>query len=193
MNKAETLKLMAVLRAAYPMYYAKQSLTDADAAANLWQRMFAGDGEEQVSAAVSAFIASDTSGFPPSIGQIKDKLDKLRQEAEGRELTPAEAWALVARACKRAYYNAQEEFDALPGTVQAVLGSASALHDYATMDTETLGSVVASNFQRSYAARSAYVIEMRKWPEEVKQLVESARFKAIGAGAGEPPAKEAAP
>lgn len=183
MDKTETLKLMAVLRAAYPMYYAKQSLDDADAAANLWAAMFAEDDAMHVSAAVKAFIASDTSGYPPSVGQIKDKMDKIRQEIEGRELTPAEAWGLVARASKRAYYNAQEEFDKLPDTVRAVLGSASALHDYATMDSETLGSVVASNFQRSYAARSAYVVEMRKWPEEVKQLVESERFKAIGAWA----------
>ena len=125
MNKVETLKLMAILRAAYPLYYAKQSLDDAEAAANLWAAMFAEDDAKHVSAAVKAFIASDTKGFPPSVGQIKDSLDKIMQEIAGRELTPVEAWGLVSKACRRAYYNAQEEYDKLPDTVRAVLGGPS--------------------------------------------------------------------
>lgn len=181
MTKIETLKLMATLRAAYPQYYAKVGLEDAEITAALWQRMFQDDDAGRVGAAVAAFIASDASGFPPSIGQIKDKLDKIRQEAEGHDLTPAEAWGLVAKACRRATYNAQEEYDKLPDTVRAVLGGAQTLHDYAQMDLETLNSVVASNFQRSYAARASYVAEMRKWPKEVKALIASERFKAIGA------------
>lgn len=181
MTKQETILLMMTLRAAYPRFYADQGDLDAEAAVKLWQTMFAEDDAQLVSAAVKAFIATDSKGFPPSIGQIKDKMDKIMQEAYGRELTPVEAWALVAKAAKRSYYNAQEEFDKLPDTVRAVLGGASALHDYAQMDPATLNSVVASNFQRSFAARRDHVVEMRKWPTEIKAFIASEQFKAIGA------------
>lgn len=181
MTRQETIMLMMTLRAAYPRFYADQGKLDAEAAVNLWQMMFADDDAQIVSAAVKAFIASDTKGFPPSIGQIKDKMDKIMQEAHGRELTPVEAWGMVAKAVKRSYYNAQEEFDRLPDTVRAVIGSASTLHDYAQMDLATLNSVVSSNFQRSFAARRDHVVEMRKWPSEIRALIADEKFKAIGA------------
>lgn len=185
MKKTEIVKLLAIVRAAYPAFYSKQGEEDTSAAVNLWHSMFADDDTATVCAAVKAFIAADTKGFPPTIGQIKDKLDKIWQEIHEKELTPVEAWGLVAKACKRSYYNAQEEFDKLPDTVRAVLGSAAALRDYAEMDIATLNSVVASNFQRSFASRRDYVVEMRKWPDSVKQLIESEKFKELGAWPGE--------
>ena len=87
MTKYETAVIMATLRAAYPQYYARQSVEDAEAALNLWAMQFADEPADDVAAAVSAYIACDTKGFPPSIGQIKEKLDMLRAEANGGELT----------------------------------------------------------------------------------------------------------
>lgn len=182
MTISDTLGMMATLRVAYPQYYAKQTLEDAEAALKLWHRMFEADDVRLVKAAVDAFISSDTSGFPPSIGQIKDRCDKITQEAKGHDLTPAEAWALVSCAASRGYYNAKEEFDRLPDTVRSVLGSAATLHEYSQMEPQALGTVVASNFQRSYAARAAHVLEMRKWPDSVKALIRDPAFQAIGAG-----------
>lgn len=184
MTKYETSVIMATLRAAYPQYYARQSVEDAEAALNLWAMQFAEETAEEVSAAVSAFIACDTKGFPPSIGQIKEKLDMLRAEAGGGELTALDAWSLVQKACKRSYYNAEEEFAKLPDTVRAVVGSAGVLHDWAAMDLDTLCSVVASNFQRSYAARAAHVSEIRRLPQAVRELIASPEFKRIGAWPG---------
>jgi len=181
MTRQETLMLMGTLRVAYPQYYARQSAEEANAAVGLWQMMFADDSAQLVSAAVKAFIATDTKGFPPAIGQIKDKLDKLRAEANGGELTPMEAWQMVRRAIGNSYYHAPEEFAKLPDTIQSVLGGPSALHDYANMDDAMVNSVVASNFQRSFAARRDHVIEMRKLPGDVKMLLQSEAFKSFGA------------
>lgn len=180
MTRQETLMLMSTLRAAYPQYYSKQGVEDAKAAVNLWHMMFADDDAALVSAAIKTFIATDASGFPPTIGQIKSKLDMIQREAYGGgELTPMEAWGMVQRAIRNSAYNAAEEFAKLPDTVRAVIGSASALHDYAQMDAETVNSVVSSNFQRSFLARRDHVIEMRMLPGDVKQLIESEQFKAI--------------
>ena len=91
---------------------------------------------------------------------------------------------MVQKACKHSYYNAEEEFNKLPDTVRAVVGSAGTLHDWASMDLDTLCSVVASNFQRSYTARASHVAEMRRLPESVKNLIASPQFKRIGAWPG---------
>lgn len=187
MTRQETLMLMSTLRAAYPMYYGKQSVEDAKAAVNLWQMMFADDDAQMVSAAVKAFIATDSKGFPPVIGQIKAKLDMILREAYGGgELTPMEAWAKVQKAIRNSSYNAEAEFAKLPDTIRAVLGGASALHDYAMMDTETVNSVVASNFQRSFTARRDHVTEMRMLPPDVKEFISTEQFKAIGAWEDKP-------
>lgn len=183
MTRAETLMLMSTLRAAYPMYYSKQGVEDAKAAVNLWQMMFAEDDAQMVSAAVKAFIASDTKGFPPVVGQIKEKMDTIMREAYGGgEMTAMEAWARVQKAIRNGYYNAEEEFAKLPDTIRAVLGGASAIHDYAMMDVETVNSVVASNFRRSYDARKEHVKEMRMLPGDVKELIASAKHLALGTG-----------
>lgn len=185
MTRQETLMLMSTLRAAYPMYYAKQGAEDARAAVNLWHMMFEGDDAQIVSAAVKAFIATDTKGFPPVVGQIKAKVDMILREAYGGgELTPMEAWSKVQKAIRNSSYNAEAEFAKLPDTIRAVLGSPSALHDYAMMDTETVNSVVASNFQRSFTARRDHVTEMRMLPADVKQFIETEQFKALGAWPG---------
>lgn len=186
MTRQDTLMLMSTLRAAYPMYYAKQSVEDAKAAVNLWHMMFEGDDAQMVSAAVKAFIATDTKGFPPVVGQIKAKLDMILREAYGGgELTPMEAWAKVQKAIRNSAYNAEAEFAKLPDTIRAVLGGASALHDYAMMDTETVNSVVASNFQRSFTARRDHVTEMRMLPADVKEFISTEQFKALGSWSSE--------
>ena len=183
MTRQETLMMMGLLKVAYPQYYARQSREEVSAAVGLWQMMFAQDEAQAVAAAVKAFIATDTKGFPPGIGQIKENLDKLRVEAEGGELTAMEAWQLVRRAIGNSYYHAAEEFEKLPDTVRAVLGGPSALHDYANMDEATVNSVVASHFQRSFAARRDHAAQMRKWPQDVRAL---AQGKAAAAIAGAP-------
>ena len=188
MTKQETMMLMATLRAAYPMYYAKQTMEDAKAAVNLWHMMFQDDDAALVSSAVKAFIATDTKGFPPVVGQIKEKLDMICREAYGGgELTPMEAWAMVQKAIRNSAYNAESEYAKLPEAVQSVLGGASALHDYAMMDTETVNSVVSSNFQRSFSARRDHVTEMRKLPGDVKAFIAGEQFKALGAWPKEEP------
>lgn len=185
MNRKETLAVMALLRTAYPQYYAKETAETVNASVALWEMMFVDDDFQLVKAAVTAFIATDTKGFPPVIGQIKGKLDMIVREAySGGELEPMEAWAMVQKATRNSYYHAEEEFAKLPDTVRSVLGGPSTLHDYAMMDSETVNSVVSSNFQRSFKARRDHVTEMRMLPADVKKLISTEQFKALGAWPG---------
>ena len=168
MNREETLKIMAVLKAAYPNYYRGMTPKDATGIVGLWQEMFDGDPYELVAAAVKALLASDEKGFPPHIGAVKTKLRSL---TDRNRMTEGEAWGLVRTALSRSLYRSREEFDKLPKEIQRLVGSPNQLREWAMMDVDTVQSVIASNFQRSYRAREASDREYEALPADVKALV----------------------
>lgn len=181
MTISQTAQMMAILRAAYPRFYIGMTDEDAEAALNLWHGFFADDDASLVSDAVKAFIANDTKGFPPSIGQIREKLDTINQAVNGFELTPQSAWGLVKRAMKDSAYHSAERFAELPEVVREVVGSPSQLHDWAVSDDGVSESVLASNFQRSYAARAEQHRTIRRMPGDVRARIERDR-QMIAAG-----------
>ena len=77
MTRDETLKIMAVLKATYPNFYKDMTRRDAEGVVALWTDMFAEDSYNTVAAAVKAFIASDSKGFPPVVGQVKQRVAAL--------------------------------------------------------------------------------------------------------------------
>lgn len=170
MNRKETLAIMSVLKAAYPGYYRDMSRTDAESVVALWEEMFRDDSAETVALAVKAHIANDKKGFPPHIGAIKDAIVKITTP---EQMTEAEAWGLVSRAIRNGTYGAQREFDALPPTLQRLVGSPNQLREWAAMDADVVSSVISSNFQRSYRARAASEREMLSLPGDVRQAMQS--------------------
>lgn len=170
MTYDETLTIMSVLKAAYPSYYKDMRRSDADAIVSLWVEMFKDDPAEIVAMAVKAHIATDKKGFPPHIGAIKEAIVKLKTSDE---MTEMEAWALVNKATQNSTWNAKEEFDKLPPVIQRLVGSPNQLREWAMMDSATINSVVASNFQRSYKARAANEREVLALPQDVRQTMEA--------------------
>jgi hypothetical protein len=165
----ETLSIMSVLKAAYPNYYKDMRRSDADAVVALWVEMFRDDPAEIVAVAVKAHIATDKKGFPPHIGAIKEAIVKLKTSDEMTEL---EAWGCVLKAIGNSNYNSAQEFEALPPVVRRLVGSPNQLREWAMMDSDTVNSVVASNFQRSYKARAANEREVLALPQDVRQTME---------------------
>ena len=86
-------------------------------------------------------------------------------------MTEAEAWGMVAQALRNSIYGAREEFEKFPPIVKRIVGSPSQLREWGMMDSETVHSVVASNFQRSYKAIAQREKELAKLPPDVKALV----------------------
>lgn len=168
MDRTETIKIMAVLRAAYPQYYAKQSNEDLQGIVNLWAEMFSDDAYITVAMAVKALIKTRTSTFPPGIGEITEKIMKITQP---EEITEQEAWALVVQATRNSAYNSAEEFAKLPPIVQKIVGSPAQLREWAMMESDQVASVVASNFQRSYRTRAKSEREYTALPQSVKQYI----------------------
>ena len=180
MNYEETLAIMGVLKAAYPQYYRDMKRSDAESVVSLWAEMFKEEPVNVVAVAVKAYIASDTKGFPPHIGAIKDAIVKIKAP---KSMTEQEAWLLVKNATRNGLYGSAEEFEKLPPICKKLVGSPSQLREWATMDSDTLNSVVASNFQRSYKVMEKREKERLALPSDVRDIMAqlSGGFKMLEA------------
>ena len=185
MTFAETLRLLAIIRVAYPSFHNntdKNGQTDVEL---LWADMFKDEPFELVSAAVKTYIASDEKGFPPHVGAIKAAIAKLTQP---QALTEAEAWNIVRGKMSNCVTRA--DFLSLPPAIQRAVGSASQLNQWAMTDIKSL-SVTQSNFMRSYRAALEAEQERAKIPKDVLAVIEGHRQamlleqEAQGEGEGE--------
>lgn len=168
MTVQETGKVMDIIKGAYPNWNATKNT------ALVWAQMFVDDPVELVLAAVKSYIASDTKGFAPVVGQIKQIMTDLQVS----DMTEQEAWALVRKAISNGLYGAYEEFDALPPSLQRVVGSPEQLSEWAMLE-DGLDTVVASNVMRSYRKVQERERFERALPSDVKLMLGNAT-KLIG-------------
>ena len=168
MTKQETMAIMAILREAYPLYYRDKTKDELTASVNLWASMFAEDDPRLVQSAIKAWIATDTKGFPPVIGQIKDQMRRL---SEPEQMCENEAWDIVSRAIGDSNYGSAEQFEQLPTVIQKSVGSARQLQEWAQMDASDVQTVVASNFMRSYRVKIKHEQEYNALPADIKQML----------------------
>jgi len=167
MTKSDIVGIMAILEIAYPAYYAKRDNQQRIEAVNLWADLFADDHPKLVAAAVKAIIV--TGGpFPPSIGEIKNKMHDLTTPAG---LSETEAWALVSKAICNGIYGYADEYAKLPPMVQAAVGRPEQLKEWAVMDVGEVESVVASNFMRGYKTVQKRERETALIPADVRDLL----------------------
>ena len=169
MDTRETMKMMAVLKAAYPRYYQGLGQEELRQAAALWETMLGEYPYETVSKAVKALIA--TMKFVPTIADVIEKIQLITTPPA---LGEVEAWGLVKRAVKNGYYHSREEFDRLPETVQAAIGHHEVLREWSQVDVDDVETVVGSNFMRAYRAKQKQAKELGALPGDVRRLIELA-------------------
>lgn len=78
MTREETIKVLAILKAAYPNSYKNMSVDEANATATVWAVQFADIPAEAVMIAINKLIG--TSPFPPAISEVKDRIKGLYWE-----------------------------------------------------------------------------------------------------------------
>lgn len=172
MTREETQNLLAMMQAAYQNY----NPPSKTAAVNVWHMMLQDFDWKIVQAAFVAFVRENTSGFPPSPGQIIEKIQLLTKPEDLNEM---EAWALVSRAIRRSAYNSREEYAKLPESVQKAVGSSNQLYAWA-MDTEYNESVVSSHFVRCYRTIVERENTIAKLPENIRKLIGEVNHKLDG-------------
>lgn len=166
MTLAETGQVMDLLEATYPRFYANADAKSKDIVLQTWASLFEPYPQDLVLAAITAHIAADTKGFPPSIGQI---MAKVRKITEPEEMPEQEAWSLVRKAISRSGYDSREEFDKLPPVIQQVIHDPAQLKAWA-IDEDFNENVVSSNFMRSYRTKMQSIREFRAMPKDVQAL-----------------------
>lgn len=168
MNLKETLKIMAVIKSEYPGFGGRDlSGSDLDRKAAFWQEMFADDDYNLVAAALKCFIAEDTRGFAPSIGQIKDSM--LRLTGAGG-MDEDRAWERIRLAASRSGYGAREEYERLPEELRRMC-SPGQLYEWSQMDSDVFNSVIGSHFRKSYRARQESQRRDALLPADVRRVL----------------------
>lgn len=79
MTKDETLRVLAILKAAYPASYSGMTKREATGTVAVWFTQFADVPVDIVLMAVQKLIS--TSKFPPAISEVKSKIGSLHWEA----------------------------------------------------------------------------------------------------------------
>lgn len=167
MIRDETIKILVVIQAAYPNY----KPPDKTVAVNVWAEMLSDIPYEKVSAAVKMYIQTDTSGFAPSIGEIRSKVQEIFTKDA---TTDSEAWQIVWKAicCSGDYSRAIDNFNSFPVAVQRSVGSPGQLREWAL--TENLNvEVVSSNFKKTYRSEIQKEQERRKLSPDILKLIQT--------------------
>lgn len=165
MTREETAKILSVIRVAYPRAYAHLSEEDISTMINLWHRHFENDDYALVAAATTAYIDSNTTGFEPNIGQIKEK---MRLISAPERMDANAAWQIILKAANDAYYAPVPAFNSLPPLLQKFVGDWKNLIDIYNADTTTL-SVMKSDFMKQYNAHYERADELASLPESARQ------------------------
>lgn len=139
MSRDEIKKLIGGIIVAYPNYNPNIQMT-----VELWESFLADYTYEQAYVSLKTYIATNTTGFAPSIGAIVQGIPIAEQ------INEMEAWALVSNALRDSTYHAEERFKELPLLVQKVVGSPSNLRNWAQTDITSVENVIQSNFIKTY-------------------------------------------
>lgn len=186
MTRKESAQIIGIMQTVYPDSFKNLSADAIQSTVAIWAKVFEDDPASAVQAAVMAHISATADRFMPPPGAIKQRLVEIKT---GGNLTAGEAWQLAYAAAQRGIHHAQEEFDKLPPIVQRLVGSPNQLREWAMMDAETVQSVIASNFQRSYTVRAEKEREYMALPTGVKDtlgaIAGKLSFTALPGGAHE--------
>lgn len=143
---------------------------------NVWNEMLIDYDYKTVAVALKTYIATNKSGFAPSVGQIIDNIEKVNAPTSMGE---QEAWALVRKAISNGTYYSQREFEALPDLVQKAVGDANQLYVWAT-DENYNESVISSHFINAYKTLCARREEYNRMPKEARARIDALQKQALG-------------
>ncbi|WP_434302596.1 replicative helicase loader/inhibitor [Clostridium botulinum] len=176
MTPEETIKILSIIKAAYPQWAKDLKASDAKMMVTLWNDMLQDYEYNLVQVAIKKVIA--TNKFPPSVAEVIESINYITSGGKS-EMTEIEAWGLVRKAIKNSAYNAEEEFNKLPPRIQQAIGSHNILHNWSQESVNGIETVIGSNFMRSYKQTVIRNKEEKQLPQSIKSLLGSIGNKMI--------------
>lgn len=165
MTREDCYKILVLLQAAYPRFYANKEKSELKNAVNLWAAMFREESAETVALAVKFLIANNT--FPPSIAEIKQCIVRSQTKDKMDEI---QAWQLVRRALANSGYSPKEEYAKLPPEIQRAVGSPVQLYKWSMLDASEVESFISRDFMRNYSVIMQREREYLGAPRDVRQM-----------------------
>ena len=164
MTRDEVKKILIVIENTFSTFKVENKTQTID----VWFSFLQGIPYEVIDNALKAYIATSGSAFAPSIPQL---IAMTRKPKELSQIDEVSAWRLVRNAIRRGIYYSDEEFAKLPAIVQLVVGEPSQLKDWALLESETIDSVIQSNFTKRFQSMQKRQNEIEALPEITKNLI----------------------
>lgn len=127
MTRDETKQILMRMQASFPSWKTQIPL---DILTDTWHETLNGMSYQQALSVMRAYVLSDKTGFPPTIGQFVDVFQNLFGE---ETLNPNDAWNLLMKAISNSGYHQIEEFNKLPDEIKEIVGSPSQLKMWSIM------------------------------------------------------------
>lgn len=172
MKKSEVANCLIYLDAAYPNAYRRFDRERMEILIAVWFNTFSEYPAELVMAGIQGYISSDTSGFPPSPGQVMKVIQNITRQ---RDMTGMEAWSLVKKAVNSARDKYEEVFNDLPPLIQKVIGGHHQLLTWGNVREEEFETVIQSNFMRAYEAEKQRQSQIEMIPERIRKMMPEGR------------------
>ena len=172
MTRQEFAVLAKAIRAVYP------NMLPDDGAKDVWYGLLADLDYNRASVALQTHMM--TSRFPPTIADIREKAVR----AQGEDLSELDAWAMARRAIRHDPDNAREQFARLPETVQRTLGTYKTLCEWGELPSDTVGSVIQSQFLRGYRVVLQRTKEEAKLSPALRMVISGGAKELIGEDKG---------
>lgn len=173
MKKSETVDCITYLSAAYPGAYKRFTEQKFETLIAVWYNTFSEYPFETVMVGIQGYISTDTSGFPPSPGQVIKVIQDLTAEKETNSM---EAWAIVKRAVNSPRDRLEETFRSLPPLIQRVIGGHHQLMSWGNVSEEEFETVIQSNFMRTYETEKKRQKQLAMIPERIRRMMPEGRM-----------------
>lgn len=166
MTKNEMVQIMAVISAAYPRFYDKQTEADKIAALRLWYRHFEYVDYDVMLKAVDAIISKNK--FPPAIAEIYEKLNIVLGVYD---MTETEAWSFVLKIIRGGQTDYQRKFELLPPIIQDTLGSADKLKEWSEFNDIAIDVIISNEFQQAFSAEIERRRRLMELPDKHREYL----------------------
>ena len=143
----ETVKsILALLIANYSNSFKNVEKKDMELIIKTWETQFKSYTLDEVFNAIMSIIGNDTSNFAPSIGRVKDELNKKFKESV---MPSEEAWSIVLNKASCNPIKARTNFEALPGNIKKAVKHPKFLESLGNANIQNQGTF-KKDFVKSY-------------------------------------------
>ena len=171
MTREECMAIVKNVIGGYPTHFRGMSQSQVTDMVNSWYVYLCNHDINDIVLGLQAYVEMEGSAFPPSAPQLIEMYKKCTTPPQ---MDASDAWNMVRPMIRRGNYYAEEDFQKLPELVKKCIGGPAQIRAWASMPSETIDSVVSSNFLRTYEVKAKAQAQFERLPMQARlKLAES--------------------